>query len=119
MGSNPQRPEPGYSSLARDVYSSSLDELFEAGEAVRQLMAHPGWVHVSRLLGAAVADLDASLDGRLKESRSEYAFAHGRRGGLRAMDEAARAIVGYADRRLSEQQTKHERGAAESVPVGG
>lgn len=114
MGSNPeQRPEPAFTSLVKNVFPS-MEELFEAGEAVRQLVQHPGWVHVSRLLEAEIASVDSSLDGRLQESRSAYAFAHGRRGGLRAMDEAARAITSRADQKLAEQRRKHE-GAAESA----
>lgn len=94
-----------------------LDELFAAAEAVEGLMAHPGWDHVMRLLEAEAAQVSATTDGRLLESRSEYAFAHGRMGGLRAVRAAAGAIVGRAAQRFEQQRSKHE-GTAEPVPGG-
>lgn len=100
-----------------DRQYAELDELFAAAEAVEALMAHPGWDHVTRLLDAEAAQVSATTDGRLLESRSEYAFAHGRMGGLRAIKAAAGAIVGRAAQRLEQQRSKHE-GMAESVPGG-
>lgn len=116
MGSSSNRPDPGYTNLTRNVFHK-LDDLFEAGEAVRALQAHPGWTHLSRLIDATTDEVDVSLDGRLLSSRSEYAWAHGRRSGLRAMRDAAHAIVSEADRKLAEQQAKYE-GAAEPEPIG-
>lgn len=113
MGSN--RPDPAFVNLTRNVFHD-LDTLFEAGEAVRALQDHPGWAYLTRLLDMKIAEIDMSLDGPLLGSRSEYAHAHGRRGGLRALTEAARAIVSEADRKLAEQQRIHE-GAAEPAPV--
>lgn len=71
-----------------------------------------------RLLDAEIAKIDAKLDGALLATRAEYAHAHGRRSGLRAMVEAADAIVLRADQRAAEQRSKHE-GAADAVSVGG
>lgn len=109
----PPRPDPGFTNLTRNILHS-LDELFEAGEAVRSLQEHPGWTYLSRLIEAKAAEVDAQMDGRLLDSRSEYAYAHGRRSGLRAMADAAHAIVSEADRKLKEQQARHE-GTAEPV----
>jgi hypothetical protein len=116
VGSNPERSEPEFSNHVRRIYSS-LDELFEAGEAVRSLVTHPGWVHISRLIEEKIAEIDFSLDGRLLATRSEYAHQHGQRHGLRAMQQAADAIVAVAERKRREQQAKHE-GTAEPEPIG-
>lgn len=110
MGSNP-RPDPAFVNLTRNVFHD-LDTLFEAGEAVQALQSHPGWAYLSRLIEAEIDDVDLKLDGRLLDTRADYAHAHGRRGGLKALAEAARAIVSEADRKLAEQQRIHE-GAAE------
>jgi hypothetical protein len=117
VGSSPERAAPAYTNLARRTFPE-LEDLFAAGEHVRGLQAHPGWVYLSRLLEEAIAEIDFSLDGRLLESKSEYAHRHGQRHGLRAMWQAADAIVHTADTKLRQQQEKHE-GAGESVPVGG
>jgi hypothetical protein len=116
VGSDPSAV-PAYSNLTRRIYGSDLSGLFEAGEAVRALVAHPGWVHVSRLVEEEIAQIDFSLDGRLRDTRAEYAFDHGRRSGLRAMQQAADAIVHVAEHERDKQQRKHE-GAAEPVPAG-
>lgn len=92
---------------AVDRTYDDLDELFSAGEDVRSIRSHPGWIHVARLLEAEVESIDAALDGRLLQ-QDEYAFKHGRRGGLRAFQAAADAIVSRADMRLAEQRRKHE-----------
>lgn len=105
------RPEPF---LTRHLRGWPLDELFEAGEAVEHLLAHPGWAHVDRLLGAEIATIEASLDGGLLESKAAYAFAHGRKGGLKAAREAAGAIVHKAAVKLEEQRSRHERDAGSS-----
>lgn len=109
--------DPAFTRHVDDIYHRDLDGLFSAGEMVRALMTHPGWPTLARVLEAEIATIDSQLDGRLLDSRAAYAHAHGRRGGLRALDEAARAIVSRAESRLAEQQRKHE-GAAEPAPVG-
>jgi hypothetical protein len=108
--------QPEYVALTRRAFPDMLD-LFAAGEEVAQLMTHPGWRHLSTLLDLATADVDAMLDGRLLDSRAAYAQAHGRRGALRAMHEAASAIVAESTRKLDEQRTKYE-GAAEPALNG-
>lgn len=107
---------PEYVSLTRRLYPG-MNDLFDAGTDVRDVMRHPGWEHVTRLIDAMLAEADTALDGRLLDSRAEYARAHGRRSGLRSMAEAARAIVSEADRKLAEQARKYE-GAAEPAPIG-
>lgn len=105
------RPSPAWT---RHLDGVPLDELFSAGEAVEALMRHPGWGLVMRLVDAEVEATEADLDGRLLDSRAEYAHRHGRRGGLKGAREAADAIVRTAARRLEEQRAKHERDAESS-----
>lgn len=95
----------------------SLDELFAAGESVQQLLTHPGWAHVMRLVERRADEVTAQLDGRLLDSRAHYARLTGERAGLRAAHDAAHAIVHVAARELVKQQAKHE-GAAEPAPMG-
>ena len=99
-----------------DDMFGSLEDLFAAGEAVEGLLSHPGWAHVARLIEAEAAAVEAKMDGRLLESRAEYAFAHGRLGGLKAAASAAAAIRSRAALRLEQQQRKHE-GDAERSPA--
>lgn len=117
MGSNLGTVSPA---LLNDVdaFYSTFDDLFTAGEAVEQLLAHPGWAHVTGLLDVQIAEIETSTDGRLLESKSHYAFAHGRMGGLRGARQAAEAILSRARLRLEQQQAKHE-GDAESSPERG
>jgi hypothetical protein len=100
-----------------DRLFDDLDELFTASEAVEQLLASPGWDHVMRVLDAEATQLMAAADSRLLESRSEYAYAHGRNGGLNGVRLAAGAIVARAAHRLEQQRSKHE-GAVDAVPGG-
>jgi hypothetical protein len=96
---------------------SALDDLFAAGEAVQDLRAHPGWSLLVRLLDSEAATVNRGLDGRLLESRAEYAHAHGRMGGLKAMEAAADAIVRKATAELDKQRAKHEQPARERAEV--
>lgn len=89
-----------------------MQDLFAAGEAVEDLQAHPGWLHIVRLLEWEISTIDHTLDGRLVPlSQAEYAMAHGRRSGLRAFEDAAGAILSEYRDTLEEQRAKHERGA--------
>jgi hypothetical protein len=114
VGSSSPRPEPIYTNLARDAWERDLTGLFAAGEAVEALTGQEGWTHIVRLVEMQVADLDQKLDGRLLDSRSEYARLHGQRSALRGFMEAAHAIVAEAARKRVEQERKHER-VAEST----
>lgn len=89
----------------------SLEETFTAGAAVESLLAHPGWDHIGRLLDAEIAEIDRKVDGSLLESKSEYAFLHGRRGGIRFGRDVAEAILSRSRQKLEEQRAKHERSA--------
>lgn len=115
VGSNPDRRQPAHANAVRKAFPT-LESLAEAGDDVRDLIAHPGWAHVCRLIAGEVQDLDAHLDGRLLE-HTEYAFSHGQRRGLNALVDLAHAVVSVADQRLMEQRAKHE-GTANAVPMG-
>jgi len=69
-----------------------------------------------RLLGAETDQVMAEADSRLLPSRSDYAHAHGRAGGLRAINLAAQAILDRARLRFEQQQAKHE-GGRDRSPV--
>jgi hypothetical protein len=105
--------DPTITRHLKDLYPS-LEALFAAGEEVEALLAHPGWGHVVRLLDAEIATIDRDLDGGLKESRAEYAQAHGRRGGLRFSRDAAVALLERARDTLEQQRLLHEDGEAPS-----
>lgn len=109
--------DPRWTGHVDDVFGSDLQELLTAAEAIESLLAHPGWGHVMRLVDVEAAQVSAVTDGRLLESRADYAFAHGRMGGLRSIQHAAQAILDRAALRLEQQRLKHE-GTAESVPGG-
>src|SRR4051812_39488154 len=90
--------------------------LFEAGDEVASLMAHPGWLHVTRLLEYEVFEIDKTLDGRDEPlTQAQYAARHGRRGGLRAFQAAADAIIARSEREYARQVTKHEGDAEPSL----
>ena len=116
MGSNlgSARIDP---SLTRHFDGFSLEELETSVEAMRSLRAHPGWLLLSSVLDAEVALIDRDLDGRVLDTRADYASKHGRRGGLRAPELLIEALISRAESRLREQRIKHE-GAAEPA-LGG
>jgi hypothetical protein len=108
------RVDPRASRHIKDLFPE-FDQLQAAAESARQLTTHPGWVVLSSMLDAEISAIDRVLDGdRVLGSRAEYAGAHGRRGGIRASEEALRALIEQADVALAEQRIKHE-GAAESA----
>jgi hypothetical protein len=111
MGSTPRM-----SRHVRDRYAGSLDNLVAAGDLVRGLMAHPGWSHLMGIIDAETNVIDRKLDGAIDQplSQAEYSAAHGRRGGLRAIEDAAHAIVSVADDELEKQRALHE-GAGETA----
>jgi hypothetical protein len=113
VGSN-QKAEPGLTNLTRSLYQGDMLGLFNAAEDVESLLSHPGWAHVTSLIEAELRGLDERLDGQLLDTRSDYARLTGRRSGLKALTEAARAIVSEAARQREQQRRKHE-GAAETV----
>jgi len=94
-------------------------ELFEAWDAVDALLAHPGWLHITRLLEYEIATIDAGLDEpHTPLTQAEYAMGHGRRDGLRAAQKAADAIVGVGEREHVRQRARHEGDAEPSLNGG-
>lgn len=88
--------------------STPLGEQVDAADAVRALLAHPGWSHVTALVDAEIADLDARLDAdKPLESRADYASLHGQRRGLAALAGLAHAIVSKTDERLAEEHARN------------
>lgn len=87
-----------------------LERMFHAGEAVEDLLSHPGWKVVQDLLQAEVDTVDKRLDADrvVPPSRAEYAAAHGRRGGLLTARTAAGTVLARYRSTLAEQQRKHE-----------
>lgn len=87
----------------------TLEELFDAGDAISGLIAHPGWQIIERILDAERELLDRRLDtDRPLESRADYAAAHGRRGGLLAARQAARTVLARYTAELARQKAQHE-----------
>ena len=87
-----------------------LDTLFEAGEAVDRVRGEWGWGCVFALIDAEVATVQRGLDeGAHRFSHPELTWAHGRLSGLKALREAADAIVEHSSRRRTEQAEEHER----------
>lgn len=116
MGSSLGKVSPSLNGHVDSLFSS-FEDLFAAGEAVEQLVGGAGWAHVLAVLDAEISTIERRFDERLLESRSDYAFAHGRLGGLRAARSAAEAILGRAALRLEQQQRKHD-GGADALPDG-
>lgn len=109
MGSTPQM-----SRHVRDRYET-LDGLLAAGELVQGVVDHPGWAHLMGVIDAEVSQIDRKLDGHTTPlTQAEYALAHGRRGGLKSIEEAAHAIVQTAAVALADQRARHE-GAGETA----
>jgi hypothetical protein len=97
--------------LTRHVDSlfPDLEHLFQAGEDVAAVIVHPGWAAVKALVASEIDAINARLDaGHEPLEQAEYALAHGRRGGLLALQGAADAILERAERRRREQAERHE-----------
>lgn len=73
--------------------------LFTAGRAVERLADSEGVQAVRRVLALEIETIDNQLDRKPLETASEYAHFHGRRGALRAFDEAALAIEQRSEQR--------------------
>lgn len=109
MGSNlGGSSDPRHTRHISTLYPS-LERLLAAGEAAEALTSSPGWSVLLDLIDAEIATIDRELDsGRVLESRADYAAAHGRRGGLKAVPELVYALIGRAETRLMEERAKHE-----------
>jgi hypothetical protein len=109
------RPDPRLTRHLKDLYPT-LEQLLEAAEAVRGLLAEPGWPVLQSVLHAEIAEIDRLLDGSERDplTRAQYAGAHGRRGALMAPEQSLRALIDHAERELEEQRRKHESDAEPS-----
>jgi hypothetical protein len=87
-----------------------LEPLFEAGEQVEAVRRELGFGHVCALIDAEIATVQRGLDEHAhRYSHQELTWAHGRLSGLKALRDAADAIVDVASRRRQEQAERHER----------
>lgn len=104
--------------LARHI-SRVLPELNDqigAGELVQSLLEHPGYRLVQGLVDAEISLINAEVERTTRPlEHTEYAQRHGRVGGLRGFELAAETLLARSEKRLQEQQAKHE-GDAESSP---
>lgn len=109
MGSNlSARRQPAHTSAVRDYFKGvSLEAQVDAAEAVRELLASPGWAHVMALVDGEVHDLDLKLDADKPLEHVEYAHLHGQRRGLGALSGLAHAIVSKTDDRLAEERERN------------
>lgn len=86
----------------------SLEELTQAAEAVESLLASEGWRVISTLIDDEISTIENALDDGPPISQAEYAYAHGRKGGLKAGKVAANLLIARATAKLEEQRKKHE-----------
>jgi hypothetical protein len=93
----------------------TLEQLTEAADAVEGLLAHKGWGVLADLLGDEISTIENALDDGPPISQAEYAYAHGRKGGLKAAKAAAELLIARATVKLEEQRQKHEQEAAGSA----
>jgi hypothetical protein len=91
-----------------------LEELTQAAEAVESLLASEGWRVLSTLIDDEISTIENALDDGPPISQAEYAYAHGRKGGLKAAKVAANLLIARATVKLEEQRQKHEREPAGS-----
>lgn len=103
--------------MSRHIVSRyrSLEELLAAAEAVETLLASEGWKVLSTLIDDEISTIENALDDGPPISQAEYAYAHGRKGGLKAAKVAANLLIARATAKLEEQRQKHEQEAAGSA----
>ncbi len=94
-----------------DKLFPELEHALDAGEAVAEALVTLGWAHVEAVLDAEIDAISAHMEGASVLSRAEYAYRHGRIGGLKAVKQAAEAIIDRANARRDEQEARHEAGA--------
>lgn len=100
---------PVFSRHVTDIWGEDLPGLVASGEHVQNLLFSPGWGAVMRVIDAELALLDSELDGaRSPKEQAEYALAHGRRGGLKAVSDAAKTIMLAAKARQARAETAAE-----------
>lgn len=76
-------------------------------ESIERLMAESGWGTLVDLLEAELGALDTKLDGELHD-QATYAWLHGQRRGILALQDAAQTVLTKRDAWLDSQRKKHE-----------
>lgn len=104
------RRNPRFAAHVKDRYPvpTRFRELLEAAETVESFLAHPGFSILGELLEDEIATVDDKLDGSKPLEHTEYAHLHGQRRGLRAIRDAATAILDVRDKELERQRERHE-----------
>lgn len=87
----------------------TLEELTTAADAVESLRSQPGWTILMDILGDEMSTIENALDDGEPISQAQYAYAHGRKGGIKAAQAAADLLVSRAAAKLEEQRQKHEK----------
>lgn len=118
--SSTSKADPSLSRHVDEIWGGreNTPALLAAGLAVERLADSEGVKAVRAVLAAEIEMIDAMLDRKPLDSASEYAHYHGRRGALRAFDEAAAAIEQRSEQRRAradaEAQTRDASGESEA-----
>lgn len=103
--------EERHPKLSRHIaarYGNSLEKLEAAADAVESMLASEGWRHVQDILGDEAGLIESTLDDSQPIPKAEYAYAHGRKGGLKAAAQVADIIRARHATELARQRAKHE-----------
>lgn len=103
--------EERHPKLTRHVqarYGRSIEKLEEAADAVESMLSSEGWRHVQDILGDEAQIIESALDDSAPISQAEYAYVHGRKGGLKAAAQIAEIIRARHAAELARQRAKHE-----------
>lgn len=76
-------------------------------ESIERLMSEAGWGTLIDLLEQELRVLDAKLDGEPVD-QATYAWLHGQRRGILALQDAVQTILTKRDAWLDSQRKKHE-----------
>lgn len=107
-----RRLPPATTKRVRDLFEDDLDGLLAAGEAVESLLAHPGWLLLTKLADAEAVALEDQMDNAHEPlPQADYAQRHGRRGGLTFMATAALAVQRVAADQHAKALASINRGA--------
>lgn len=96
-------PRPGN---LTDATFPELEQLSRAAEALMLLTQHPGWEVLMGLLDAERAAELRRVGGR-DVLHTDYAYAHGRVGGLEAAQGIVEAVITRAAERLAEDEREN------------
>lgn len=92
----------------------TLEQITEAAESVEDLLSHRGWGVLSALIGDEADLIERTLDEGQPLTQAEYAYAHGRKSGLKAAGAFAELVISRAAAELEAQRQKHEQEPAGS-----